>query len=528
MATAPITAIKRDAEQASVLYQSNLKHIEEKFEVAKKDAKEAPDKIHQSLQQVNQVASSNDKEINFLKGRAVYLRRVIITNRNDSKLFVRELENIRQEKLKHKDIYKKDLQQQKSEQQEMENDLNTRISASIHQLKGLRFLQDIREQLEVQTISVNKLIDEEKQLNSDDMTSIRHQILDQREYYENDLKTRLAAARRFAKEFSDLHVDLVITKIRNETAENRKKLNEVSAKQIELLRENDALRKKFNVLNSKHTILQATVQSLQSDFNTLNTSIVDYEKNFFDAIDGNKNRLRQFLDERDDTIGELKLRKEEALLRRKELDQELLIVKRELEKLETMRPDSSQQEYEILDDLSQSATFILTAIDKSIDEQMIQEAGQISPQKKSTNLRNKSSPRNLKYTKPKRGTVQKSDLSKLMLKLQFISKQMKDGDLQVRSSRGSSRGSSRRSSRQSIVIKKDAETQTEEITETDSLSETIQPPSILEKTLNPRRNGSVPLTRKVPPFAYKTLFEQRTSRVQSPRNRVSITRPVHL
>ena len=105
---------------------------------------------------------------------------------------------------------------------------------------------------------------------------------------------------------------------------------------------------------------------------------------------------------------------------------------------------------------------------------------------------------------------------------------MKDGDLQVRSSRGSSRGSSRRSSRQSIVIKKDAETQTEEITETDSLSETIQPPSILEKTLNPRRNGSVPLTRKVPPFAYKTLFEQRTSRVQSPRNRVSITRPVHL
>ena len=160
-----VTQIKRDAEQACVVNESNVKHMQEKFEVALKESKEAPETISQSIKQIHQVASSNVKTIEFIQDRASYLRHVIIANRNDSMLFVKELENIRKKGLEHKDIYQKDIQQQKSDQQEKENELNIKISAAIHQLKGLRFLQELRIQLEQQTLAVKKLIEEEKVLN---------------------------------------------------------------------------------------------------------------------------------------------------------------------------------------------------------------------------------------------------------------------------------------------------------------------------------------------------------------------------
>ena len=423
-----ITQIKRDPEQVREVNQNNVKHLEEKFEVAKKESKEAPAVTAQSIQQVNQVASTNEKEVNFIQDRASYLRRVIIANRNDSHKFLKELEDLRKQGNKHKDQHQVDLEQQKSEQQEMENDLQIKIAAALHQLKGLRFLQDIRLQLQEQTIAVKQLIEEEKQLNSDDMTSIMHQILDQRDFYENDLKVRLEAAKKFAKDFADLHMELVTTKIMKETSKNRKQLNEEATKTIELLRENDVLRKKHHALEQQFKISQASVQNLHSDYSTLSLSLTEYDEKLFTTLNENKNRIKQFRDEKDDAIGDLKLRKEEALQKREQLNQELLIVKRELQKVESSRSESDQKEYEILDKMSQTATFVLTAIDKSIDAESIQKADEallncdtIPSQTKSSNRSSpKTSPRNSKITKGKHDISQKSDLSKLMLRIKSI------------------------------------------------------------------------------------------------------------
>ena len=191
-----------------------------------------------------------NQAIQFDRGRADFHIHAIVANRNDQILFRNRLVEIHDQLMKQNEEYKEDVQKLRFQQQEMENKLKLQIETVIHQLKSLIPFQERRRILIEQKRALESLIFKEKQIHQEELTDIHHKLLDQREYYENDLKTRLAAARRFAKEFSDLHVDLVITKIRNETAENRKKLNEVSAKQIELLRENESLNQKVNSLSN--------------------------------------------------------------------------------------------------------------------------------------------------------------------------------------------------------------------------------------------------------------------------------------
>lgn len=510
---AAITQIKRDPEQACELNQLNVKHLEQKFEIAVKESKEAPTSISQSLRRVREVASQNEKEINSIQDRISYLRRVILSNRNDSNIFLKELEKLHQTSIEKKEQYQKNLQQQKSDQQEMENDLNTQISSAIHQLKALRFLQELRHQLGYQTRAVKKLIEEEKQLNSDDMTLIRNQIIDQREFYEKDLKTRLAQANQFARDFSDLHMELATTKIMTETVQNRKQLKEESAKTIEMLRENDILRKKHHLIDQQFKINQASLQNLHTDYSNLKLSILEYEEKMNKTLNDNKERIRKLKDEKDDEIGELKLRKEEALQRKEELKLELLSVQRELQKAEKSRSESSQKEYEVLDKMSQTATFILTAIDKSMEEDSFQkddtsdfETDQISSQNNSSL---KASLRNLKQ---KDVGSQKSELSRLMLRLQNISNQMKEDAMKTQSVL-----------LYSNVEKMDAETQTDQSMKLDFRTVKIQPPSLLENVKNPRRKASVQTFRRAPPV-YKKLFEK--SKVPLSKKRTSLTRPI--
>lgn len=499
---AAITQIKRDPEQAYEVNQSNLKHLEEKFEVALKDSKEVPAAFSQSNKIINEIALSNEKSIESMQDRASYLRRVILANQNDSDIFSQKLLHIQEEEIERKNQYEKDLEQQKSEQQEMENEMNTKIQAAIHQLKSLKSLQELRRQLEQQTRAVKKLIEEEKQLNSNDMTSMKHQINDQRKFYEDDLNTRLEAANRFAKDFSDLHMELATAKIMNETIQNRKQLQEESVRLVQFIKENATLRKKHFLADQEFKISQKSLENIHSDYSTLRLSVVEYEEKMNDTLNEHKNNIRQLRDEKDDTIGELKLRKEEALQNRNQLNQELLSIKKNLQRVETLRSESSQKEYEVLDKMSQSATFILTAIDRAINSETIQETGnlnyeadQISIQNNDEAISHKSAPRRLNLIKNQENS-QKSELTRLMLRLQSISQQLKEDALKSQSLMQNSN-----------IEKKDAETQTDIQMKLDSLTKKMQPLSLLERAKNHRRKPSVHTFRRLPPI-HKRLFEK--------------------
>ena len=466
------------------------------FENAIEDSKEAPKLTAQSIQQVQEVATNNEKEIQYIQDMASYLRRVVLTNQNDSNIFLEQPEKLQQADVERKEQHQKNLEKQKSEQQEMENELKTQISSALHQLKSLKFLQELRLQLEQQTRAVKQLIEEEKQLYSDDITKLRHQILDQREFYENDLKVQLEAANRFAKDFSDLHMELAATKIMTETIQNRKQLQEESAKAMQLIQENQALRKSHHYYDQEFRINQSSLEKLHSDYSTLKISIMEYEEKLNTTLMEHKDQLRELKDKKDDIIGELKLRKDEAIQRKEQLKHELLTIQRDLQKVENCRSESNQKEYEVLDSMSQAATFILTAIDKRFDEQTFQSAEDLDTNTDQISLQNnynksslKTNPRNLKTTKNNQDNSQKSDLSRLMLRLQTINKQMKEDALK-----------SQKALFKSNIEKKDVETQTDQLKKFEFLSRKVQPPSLLQMTQSPRRR----IFRRAPTFYKKT------------------------
>ena len=92
---------------------------------------------------------------------------------------------------------------------------------------------------------------------------------------------------------------------------------------------------------------------------------------------------------------------------------------------------------------------------------------------------------------------------------------MREGDLKLQSTL-----------QNSSIETYDVETQTEQSMESDLLPQNIQPPSLLENTQNPRRKGSVPTSRKMPPFVFKKLLEK--SKAPLVKKRTSLSKSAYV
>lgn len=476
-----IDKIKGDAEQTFKMNEFNVKRLEEKLEDYTQHSKEAPAIISQSIQTINEAAKSNDQVIENMNDRIAYYHRVLKASQDDQEIFMNKLTEIHEIGISKKAKYQEDLEQQKAEQQEMENDLKTQIQSVLHQLKGLRGFQELRHQLDQQNRAVRNLIIQEKQKASQDITEIKHQITDQREFYENDLTVRLEQANRFAREFSDLHMDLVTTKIMNETKQNRKDLQLEEARTIELLRDNDRIRKQLHVVEQQHKINQGSVDSIHKEYSTLKLAHAETEKKYFESQVSRRDRIHQVTDEFEDKIDELKHRKEEALQRRSLLEKELNSYKKELQKAENSRSEAFHKECDVLEKMNQTATFILTAIDKVIgEENQTNEPSSVT----------KTKPREINETELK---LQKNELSRLMQRLHSISQQMKETEIKNRNRNNSNL--------------KDVETQTEKSIQSDLLEKDLPSAPTLLKLPNPRRKTTLKSFNHASPV-YKRLLAQ--------------------
>ena len=462
MSKALVMNIKGDLEQTCKRNESNVKHLEMKFDEYTKQNQQSNSIIKHSIEEINHANEINDEKLKTLKDRIGYLQRVIKANNDDQRIFKDKLVEIAKMGEEKKEEHQRNLEKQKANQIEMENELQMEIQDILSQLKNFRGFQEQRHQLDQQIRTLRNLIDTTKKNNHQEITEIRHKILDQRTFYEEDLKTRLVEARQFAKDFSDLHMDLVTQKIAEENIENRNALKQDMLQSIENLRKNDELRKKWIVVERDFKINQENVGKIAKDYAALKVQCKEYEEKLETITQENRQRLMQLKDETEFSLNDHQQDLLELKKRNEELKKEAALAARQLKRAEAKRFEAFKKEVQFLDQMNQSASFLLTSISKAM------------PLDENTDNDDQLN-------------VHRSELSKLMRRLQAVSEKMKQNTLIY----------------PNYVETADAETQTDKLLRTDYLSGKVSAPPI-KPGVNPRRT-IYQAQRK--PGVYKRLYE---------------------
>lgn len=361
-----ITQIKGNEKQNLIKKQFGVKQLEKIYDQSKEQIPHIP-KVYQKIKEsMIEFSDQRDRAIQFDRGRADFHIHAIVTNRNDQILFHQHLIDIHDELMKRNEEYKEEIQRLQFKQQEMVNSLKLQIESVAHQLKGLKPFQERRKIIIEQKKALEGLIFKEKQIHQDELTDIHHILLDQREYYENDLRTRLEIARKFAEEYSDLHIDALTKKIADSTSSERRNLYSLETKLLDELYNIDSLVKASNYYTRQNQVLRKNIENTTVKIINYKQEKKDIEIQMLETISLHQRELSQIKDclkEKESDIINIKISKlreeNERLKREAAVSYELM------KKAENSRIIGLEKSFEIdlLKTIKDSAEYVINALE---------------------------------------------------------------------------------------------------------------------------------------------------------------------
>lgn len=307
-----IMQIKGDIKQNLKAKESRIKQLEKIYDNAKEQIPLLPEAYQKSKESINTAYNRANEILQFDQGRADFHVHAVVANRNDQLLFHKYLADIHDELSIRNEKYKEEIQRLQFEKQEMVNKLKSEIESLASQLKSLSPFQERRKILIEQKKDLENLISKEKQIHQDELTKIHHELLDQREYYENDLRTRLETANSFAKRFADLHIDLLTKKIHDTTLSKRKELNSLETKLLNELYNIDNLMKTKNFYTRRNKILHKNIEDTTAQIIKLKQEKKDTEIKMLQTMSDHEkeiSEIKDFIQNKESDIINLKLAK---------------------------------------------------------------------------------------------------------------------------------------------------------------------------------------------------------------------------
>lgn len=361
-----ITQIKGDPEQTARVAELNANRLDKELE-AEKERKPTSDRIFRdSIVSINQAKKQVNDQLETRKDRADFLRRAIRAAETDQANLKKRMEEIRTQEAEEKQQHNADMEQLRIKFSDIETALKSKVQGALQQLKGLREFQEHKHQLDQQKRQVTKLISDGKKQNAQELTDIHRKLVEQREFYENQLREQLAVARQFATDFADLHLDLATQKIADETKTLRDKMKEEDMTELEIITKNEKLRSQLKRVQQEYDIhvqststVETRAARLKKEHDAMEARVTTDGQNYDDII-------RAFRDESDFKVKELSKRAEELRNLNVDLKQKTAVAARELALAEERRYEKMKKEYELVNALNNAAVFVLTSLDKKV------------------------------------------------------------------------------------------------------------------------------------------------------------------
>lgn len=361
-----IMQIKGDNKQNLKTKEFGVKQLEKVYDEAKQQIPQIPEIYQKIKESMSKAYDQADQKIQFDRGRADFHIHAIVANRTDQVLLCKRLTEIHDELKKQNDVYKEEIQKLQFQQQEMENNLKSQIESVAHQLKSLQPFKDRRKMLIEQKKALEHLIYKEKQIHQDELTDIHHKLLDQREYYEKELRARLEAAEKFAQKYSDLHIDLLTKKISDSTSTKRKDLNSLDIKLLNEFRDADNLIKTKNYYIRQNQIIRKSIENSTAQIIQIKQEKKDVELYMLQAISNHEEEIsktKDILKEKEDYFVNFKIFKlhQENERLKKEASESFELMK----KTENCRliNDNKSFEIDLLLKMKNVAVLIIKALD---------------------------------------------------------------------------------------------------------------------------------------------------------------------
>ncbi|OHT06382.1 hypothetical protein TRFO_05579 [Tritrichomonas foetus] len=363
-----VTAIKGDAEQTAQGSKIKVDKLEGKCAEYKEQIKHTPEIYEQMHKELSQAIEKNENSYQFIKGRLHYLQHAVLANRNDQNIFKSKLVDIHNKGMKEKADFDQQIAELRFQQQEMENGYQTKIKAVMYQLQGLREFQFRRHILEDQIKDLKRLISQESKAHHEEITEIHHLLLNQREYYENDLRTRLTDAQNYARTYADLHIDLLTQKIYDETYEHRSNLNSLNKKDIDNLYGMDDLKEKLNVIRKQNKILRLNVEKSTLELLDLKRTKKELVQEMNDKLEMHKNMLEDYKEELSDKIAELSVHVPIIRDKNQLLKQEHAELLKTVQQLEESRLDIGKDDADLLNKVNENSELLFNKLEEKYGE----------------------------------------------------------------------------------------------------------------------------------------------------------------
>jgi hypothetical protein len=252
----------------------------------------------------------------------------------------------------------------RAEQDEIEGSLRSQIQMSLVQLKGLRECQEYRSQIEIQRRQITAMIASDKKEHANEMSQIHHQLVDQREFYEEQLASKLGAAEEFAGDFAELHIDNLTGKIQKETWTFETQFRNENAELYQALKDNENLRATLTKLRQQGKIRSGCVDKVDKEADKLEKELEDLERqsarprnvvsDVEEAFSAKVVRMRNFLEEQHNE--NISLKKDVALLTAR------------LAALEAESTDRQAEGSDLLSAVKESSALILAKLNETQGE----------------------------------------------------------------------------------------------------------------------------------------------------------------
>lgn len=369
MSKKPVTQIKGDPEQTIKQTEIDNSCLERELNDATSKRDGARALIASSIASINQARATNADILQTRSDRISFLRRAISAAETDQQRFQAELRDIESRAEQEKQCQNAKLEKLRLDFNEVESELKARVHGALQQLKNLREFQEHRHILDQQKRQLTQMIADEKKKYSDELSDIHRRLVEQREFYEQDLREKLAAANQFVDDYADLHMDLVTQKIAAETKSRRDEMRDGNASDFKLLTDNESLRKQATELQRSHQIRAQSVKVVEGRATKMKAQADEIEARMNSQGQDARDRLRGFREETEFRITELTQRVKDLRDMNVELKQKTAIAAKDLAAAEESRFEHMKKEYELVTAMNDAAVFVLTSLDKVADKE---------------------------------------------------------------------------------------------------------------------------------------------------------------
>jgi hypothetical protein len=360
---APVVAIRGDPDQTATKEQINVDHLDSVLESIHSAKPDSDLLAENTVTILNQATLDCNTEVGTHRDRLLFHQRALATALSDQERLKRWAADIEIRAGNEKAKYNEELEGLRFAWSEVQNGVRSKIQIALQQLKSLREFQDHKHRIDQQKRQVSLLIKNERAQNSDDLTEIHHQLLDQRMFYENDFSERMATAQRFVADFSDLHMDLLAQRIADETMKCRGELDRDNEEALKNLNENSELRRKWERLEQQHQIHQMRTDRSQREHTKAKEQTEILERALTEQLARSERVLTEVRETNENRVAELRRRLRAARDRNVELKQEAAVAARNLAAVEEAKYEHFRREYELMQSMNDAAVFLLTALD---------------------------------------------------------------------------------------------------------------------------------------------------------------------